>query len=309
MYTCTVIVTNISDGPLVFLRTCIQQIKLNTHPEVTCKVIIAEQSKPEVYNKVCEIYKGDPMVKVLKCEKVDCGWAYDQALKHVDTEYTCTLDDDAFPISNKWLYMPIKLIEKYGLSFVGTDTGLSMAYYEHTDKFYGKPWKHINNYYRVSPTKYMKLLSEDVGWVRVCSRFKIPQVKFKPTPWGITRGCDNGVIAQWYSEYIGLPPKQALPGVSILGHTGWGVYGINVENLVFHWVFGYNEGHAHDVLGEQYMKYRNEIMSKEVLDQEYINMLLKNSEYVPKAHRSVIYPPEMLKFVDEILEEETKKKG
>jgi hypothetical protein len=266
MTSCTVLIPHV-DTPY-YLKVCLEQVRKYRHPEVEQKVIVVDQSG----NSTCKDSFESADVCVVQAPRIDAGYPIDLGAKMADTDYFCTLDCDAFPIHRNWLRYPIALIEKYGFSFVGNNTGLDQSYKDKGAFF------HINNYFRVSKTSVVKDLSEVVGFMRVGNRHKVGYHP-KDTSWG-DLACDNGVVAQWYADQKGYGPKISLPVTSHVGCTPkMGIYGMVVDDLVFHMVFGYGQewiADMQDVLGSDYLALREKMMAG-ALNEGVINDLISKS--------------------------------
>lgn len=292
---CTIVIPHVNTP--YYLYGCIDQIKRYRHPEINQKIIVIDQSKYNINIEVCRKYISDFDVTVITAPQVDAGFPLDLGLNHADTEYYCSLDCDAFPIHKNWLYLPIKLIEKYNFSFVGTDTGLSSSYKQKGD------FSHINNYFRVSKTHIAQTVSDTVGFMRPSNRKRVGFVP-KDERWG-DLSCDNGVIAQWYSDQEKMGDKFAFSLNKKLGLTKeMGLYGIVVDDLVFHIVFGWGEEWIDDlqkVLGENYLKLIEEIKSKPIdnnVIQNLINRCVHHDH--PRTINSQAVPDDINDFVEEI---------
>lgn len=250
MKTCTVLIPHVNAPH--YLRACVDSIRHYAHPEVEVRIIIADQSARTLQKSVIQTYGKDPDVRVQCLPQVDAGYPIDVGVRMAGTEFFCSLDCDAFPISKNWLHVPITLIERHGFSFVGSNTGLHMAYASKGE------FCHLNNYFRVSRTSVAKKVSEDVGFMRVENRKKVGYGP-RDNDWG-DLSCDNGVVAQWYSDRAGLGPKLALNINKYLGKTPqYGLYGMVIDDLVFHLVFGFCEEwlkDLHGALGPDYMDLR-----------------------------------------------------
>ncbi len=167
-----------------------------------------------------------------------------------------------------WLHIPIELIKKYNFTFVGKHTGLHNAYQSQGNFF------HINNYFRVSKTDLARNISLDVGFMRYNNR---PQASFTPrvqTSWNME--CDNGVIAQWYADQQKMGPKFSFAINKMLGLTNeMGIYGMVIDDLVFHMVFGFGREWIADLdktLGDPYQEW-NRLILKNGLTEEIIEKI------------------------------------
>ena len=216
-----------------YLDGCLKCIAAHQHPELALDLIVIDQSDERYMKQACAASMNG-RATYLSTTRVDAGYPIDVALKMAKGEYFCSLDCDAFPMHKNWLWLPIQCIKGGIAEWVGVDTGLSQAYSKK-----GK-WVHLNNYFRASKTTDAKAASEAVGFMRYGNRGRIPFVPTDKT-WeslGEPLDCDNGVIAQWWSKVrkLSLSPCRAL------GRTPeMGVYGMVIDDLVFHLVFGWGE--------------------------------------------------------------------
>ena len=251
MYTVSIAIPVVDE--FHFLRGTIEQIKKYKHPEINQQILVMDQSNT---NHLDRAYQSDPDVEVIKTTRIDAGYPIDEAAKIASGEYFCSLDADCWPVHPAYLYAPIKAIEKYKLSFVGKATGLHLSY-QTQGNFY-----HINNYYRVSTTALVRKVAEAVSFMRYVNRYKANFIPNVDVPW--TADCDNGVVANWYVDYAKLGPKLSLAMNKKLGNTNeMGVYGMTIDELVTHMVFGYGKewiGNPHKVLGDKYLEWQNKIM-------------------------------------------------
>jgi len=252
-----------------FLKGSLRQIFKHRHNDIDYEIILCDQADKALSDEIMDIYGNNDEIKIVKLPRVDAGYPIDVSARMAKGEYFCSLDADAFPISNKWLWLPIKLIDKYGLSYVGKESGLHHSYKSLGDYY------HINNYYRLSKTSIAVKCSEDVGFMRPSNRRRV-DMKFNVD---MSIGCDNGVVAQWYSDKMNMGPKLGLFMDKIIGKTPTsGVYGMIIDDLVFHMVFGQTrEEHISGGLGEEYYSLNNDIYKNGLTD-ETINKLLSMSK-------------------------------
>lgn len=253
-----------------FLKGSIRQIMKYKHDEIEYEIIICDQTSPEMSEKINRLYGDNPEIKIVRIPRVDAGYPIDIAARMAKGEYFCSLDADAFPISNLWLYLPVKLIEKFGFSFIGKESGLHLSYTGQLGEYF-----HLNNYYRVSKTSVAKKISEDVGFIRPQNKHRVDLQYNQTHP----ISCDNGVIAQWYSDNQNMGPKLCLMMDKIIGKTPTlGVYGMIIEDLVFHMVFGQtNEECGIRNLGDNYKSLNEEINTNGLTD-ELIEKLVSMSK-------------------------------
>jgi hypothetical protein len=251
---------------LEFLKGSIKQIMKYKHAEIDYEIIICDQTNEEMSKKIHELYQDVPEIKIVKTPRIDAGYPIDIAVRMAKGEYFCTLDADAFPISDLWLYLPVKLIEKFNFSFVGKESGLHLSYVNQLGEYY-----HLNNYYRVSRTDLAKKISEEIGFIRPQNKARV-DLKYEKN---IYVSCDNGVMAQWYSDTEKMGPKFCLMMDKIIGKTpNLGVYGMVIDDLVFHMVFGQtNEECGINNLGDDYASLNREINENGLTD-EMIEKLL-----------------------------------
>ena len=295
-----------------FLKASIRQIMKHRHDEIDYEIIICDQTLPEMSEKINEIYKDNSEIKIVKIPRVDAGYPIDIAVRMAKGEYFCSLDADAFPISNLWLYLPVKLIEKFGFSFIGKESGLHHSYKNQLGEYF-----HLNNYYRVSKTSVAKQISENVGFIRPQNKHRV-DLRYSHSQ---SISCDNGVIAQWYSDNEKMGPKLSLMMDKIIGKTPTlGVYGMIIDDLVFHMVFGQtNEECGINNLGDGYVSLNREINQSGLTD-EIIERLLSLSKtenilglygqenlringrqyYNNTEHRFLSEDDEITKFINEI---------
>ena len=268
MDTCTILIPNVNTPYLLY--GSISQIEKYTN-NVDWEVMIVDQSDESIHNEIKEKYKNHPRVNVIKLPKIDAGFPIDYAARNSTKEFLCSLDVDAFPIHPNWLYLPIELIKQFNLSFVGQETGLGKH------EAYNKSgiFCHINNYFRVSRTDLAKKVSENAGFCRYQNRDRTG-LNFAKVNWKENHS-DNGVIAQWWSDQEKLGDKVSLSMNKIIGMTNeFGVYGMCIDDLVFHLVFGYHPDTITDSnksLGKQYLELET-LIKKEGLTQSIINKLL-----------------------------------
>jgi hypothetical protein len=251
---------------LEFLKGSIRQIMKHRHEEIDYEIIICDQTNDEMSQKINDLYKDNPEIKIVKIPRVDAGYPIDIAVRMASGEYFCTLDADAFPISNLWLYLPVKLIEKFNFSFIGKESGLHHSYTQQLGEYL-----HLNNYYRISRTDVAKKISEEIGFIRPQNKSRVNLTYEK----NVHISCDNGVLAQWYSDTEKMGPKLCLMMDKIIGKTPeLGVYGMVIDDLVFHMVFGQtNEECGINNLGNGYASLNREINENGLTD-EMIEKLL-----------------------------------
>jgi hypothetical protein len=280
MNSCTILIPHVNTPHLVI--GAINQIKKLTK-NVDYEVVVADQSDEAIHKSLLEKYKNDERIKVIKLNRVDAGYPIDVVSRSSTKEYFCTLDADAFPIHPNWLYLPIQLLKEFNLSFVGQDTGLG----HHPAYAFDGEFCHLNNYFRVSKTETAKLLSETAGFCRVQHQHRTG-LKYEDVNWKLDHA-DNGVLAQWYSDKKSLGGKVGLALNKILGMTNeFGVYGMCIDDLVFHFVFGYHPDTINDAkksLGNQYLDLENRIKSTGLTEEIIEELIASLKDHHPYETR------------------------
>jgi hypothetical protein len=288
---CSILIGHVDT--LNYLKFGVEQIRKYRHPEIPQEIIIVDQSPEAVFEEVRALYGTDDDIRLLRTAAVDLGYVIDVGLRHSRFDFCCTLDCDAFPIHRNWLYLPIRLLEKHNIAFVGSNTGLEKSYQQKGQFF------HLNNYYRVSRTALARQLSETVGFIRPGKR---NAVGFQPkdTSWG-TDYADVGVIAQWYADQKQLGDKLSLKITSYIGKTNkMGVYGMVIDDLVFHMVFGGKE-EVNETFGPAFLQLR-EKMLREGLAEPFIRELIAGSVKAGSSRSLNGQPldPEIDRFIEQL---------
>jgi hypothetical protein len=254
-----------------FLKGSINQIMKCKHPEIEYEIIICDQTSQEMSKMIHDQFSHYSEIKIVKIPRIDAGYPIDVASRMATGQYFCTLDSDAFPISGLWLYLPVRLIEEFGFSFIGKESGLHYSYKDSLGDYF-----HINNYYRVSKTEVARKISQEIGFIRSQNRNNpLVQLEYSQS---FPIECDNGVLAQWWSDKFQMGPKLSLMMDKIIGKTPQlGVWGMIIDDLVFHMVFGQtNEECGIQSLGQDYVN-----MSKKInqfgLTEEVISELVSMS--------------------------------
>lgn len=254
---CTIVIPHVNTPHL--LKGSITQIEKLTD-NVDWEVFIADQSDVAIHNELMNFYKAHPRVRVGKLQRIDAGYPIDVAARSSGKEFLCSLDTDAFPIHPNWLYIPIQLIKEFNLSFVGQDSGLGL----HPEYTFDGEFCHLNNYFRVSKTSLARHISENAGFCRFQHQNRTGW-KFTDVGWKLNHA-DNGVVAQWWSDKIRAGDKVGLALNKILGMTNeFGVYGMCIDDLVFHFVFGFHPDTINDAnksLGKDYLELEQKIKAE-----------------------------------------------
>lgn len=231
----TIIISNYES--LHWLRIAVHQIR--KHTKIPYHILISDQSA-DPYAVQAE-YNGWDFVTVVPMPAHSSGYALDYILKNVsvDTPYICSMDVDTFPISDKWLTVPILLIENFGLTWVGLRAEIERAYNLH--------YFHMGECYRIGRTEDFKLLSEGAGWKQIKgSGFR-----------------DNAVVAHSWEDANFKHKKLSLPVTGRIGLTlTEGEYGRVIGNLAVHFCLAFT-GTLHAKreknLGEDYLCWEEKI--------------------------------------------------
>lgn len=258
-----------------FLKLCLEHIQINHNKELIEKIyVLDDASNDGSLEKAKKHFKNYKNIEFHRFDRhnkyeADVGLLLDYGLKLVKEQYVVTIDADLFPLSPHWLTLPIWVIEKYGCSSVGLDTGLSNAYshrprsteWWHPDNgylphggIYDNSWfTCTNNLYRVMPTALAKVVSEQIGFTRASPHLikyrlilsnpifnKINKIlgyfyqRYQRHPY-LPGGEDNGVAANHFIDINKMGPKFNIPLTSYIGLTPKdGAFGQNVSGLVFH---------------------------------------------------------------------------
>lgn len=270
MYGCSIVIPHVNT--LYFLKFCVEQIRKYRHPEVGQEIIICDQSSEPVFDEIRSLYGQDPQIQLVRLPKSSHGYAIDMGVKNAKHGFFCTLDSDAFPIHRNWLYLPLRLMDKYGFSSVGHDSGMAMSYRQKGE------FIHLGNDFHITRTDLAIQLSETVGFMRPeeWERFGfIP----KDNSWG-NDWADSGVVAQWYSDQKKLGDKLSLKLTSYVGHVkSGGIFGLVYEDLVFHLGYGSAEVYLqnlNEMLGSDFWMQR-ENMRIAGVSEPLIRSLIENS--------------------------------
>lgn len=294
-----------------FLDACIRKIDEQRSDSLRQHVyIVDDDSADGSLESIRDRWSGRDDVTILEPHRSnrdvpDVGLLLDHALERVSERYVCMIDADVLPISPYWLSFPIHLLDKYGCSSVGCDTGLSNAYMKM--KLCPGRWQNeagyslgfalfdnenftcTNNFYRVMKTSLAKVVSEQIGFSRQTThmpastagkalrRAKRELQRITPGDY-CPAGCDNGVAANHFIDINKLGPKLNIPLTSWVASTPRdGVFGQNVCGLVFHFALSTRalsrRRREIDDPGEVYRRY-GETIATDGLTDELLDELL-----------------------------------
>ncbi len=294
---CGIIIPHWESYP--FASACLKEIKKCASIKEHI-YLIDDGSQDGSYERLIEEWKSDPEITFIQAfrpnkEVPDVGWLLDFALKQVKERYVAMIDADVYPISDDWLRFPIWLLQRYGCSSVGCDTGLSNAY---TSRFvFPQRWRKkeyipqyslydnsrftcTNNFYRIMETGMAQVVADYAGFYR---RSLIPAHSFSGkvrnrlihyfsliqtmVSGRYTADADNGVIANLFIDENRLGPKFSLPITSYLGKTpSDGVFGQNVCSLIFHFALS----------TRALSRWRREVSNAGLAYQEYVCQIFEN---------------------------------
>lgn len=290
MTTCTVFIPHRNTKH--YLDACIREVRRRVHPEIDQHIVIADQSDDGSFAKIQDQYSSSQDITLIKTPVLGCGYGFDVAVRQMDTEYVTAIHCDAFPVHHNWLYLPIKLIERYGYSFVGHDSGLGQASAYENREFFSV----INNYYRTCRVKLARELSHAVGFIRPQLRHRA-EIPYEKKAWP-KQYADNGVVAHWWANRQGYGPKLSLKATRRLGQTEaeWGKapFGNVIDDMLLHLVFASKPLERY---GENYRVLADQL--KREID---VNELMKATQPV-KRSRSVDrlpIPPEVEAYIEEL---------
>lgn len=237
-----------------FLKPCLEAVQQNRNEALVEKVYVLDDASADgSFEKAQETFKDDKNIEFHRFERPnrstepDVGLLFDNALKFVNEQYIVTIDADTFPLSKDWITFPIWLLETYGCSSVGSDTGSSVAYIPQATsrswwQTYTGDWRGYwitgglfdndvftvaNNMYHVMRTALAKVVSESVGFTMATGTAdRYPYLPGR---------CDNGVAASHFIDLNRMGPKFNIPLTTYIGLTPHdGAFGQNYAGLVFH---------------------------------------------------------------------------
>lgn len=282
MKSCTIIISHFES--LVFLRTCIRQTRRYANENIHQHIIICDQSSDNTYYDVLAEYEGDEDITVVHTSPLYSGYGLDWIFRNVEikTDYVAQIHVDAFSISDKWLLMPIKLIEECTLDFVGQLQFINgknnLAHIYPPDPFFA-----MAQCYNVAPTHVYRELAMIPGFTRFHNR---PLARQEGMEWSAfdwdrwaahdyqARGSDDDVVAfHWQDKH-----KQVDKlGLAITGYIEPS-YGRIIESVVFHFGSHREALSVLESMPKMYSYYLNKInldYSDELID-EMVELAKKN---------------------------------
>lgn len=282
MKSCTIIISHFESLP--FLKTAVRQTRKYANKNVEQSILVIDQSCDDTFIKIKELYDCDSGIKIVHTLPLYSGFGLDYAFRYLDikTDYIAQLHSDAFPISDKWLTMPIALIEESSFSFVGQlqciGTGNESIYPP-------SPFFAMAQCFNVAKTETYKELSLQAGFTRFHNR---PQsgLTFENNDWEVWasddyehKGSDDDVVAfSWNGKYN----TENMFGLAITGFIA-PAYGRIIEDVVFHFGSCRESIGTGGTMGSQYAEYTKRI------NEDYSDLLI--DEMVNKAKANT--PPNM----------------
>lgn len=277
MKSVTIIISHYESLP--FLECCIRQLRRQFNSAVGQKIIIVDQSEWSTYHQIVSMYEGDSNIEVIKTDALYSGYGIDYVIRNIPihTEYICQIHVDAVPISDKWLTLPISLIEEYNLSFVGQlqfiSDGTQSIYPPH-------PIFAMAQCYNIARTETYRELSLNGGFTRFHNR---PQsgLSFANNDWSEwaaadynSRGSDDDIVAfHWNSKY----KTDNMLGLAISGYIAPN-FGRIIEDVVFHFGSCRESIGTGNAMGGLYRQYTERINAdyNDNLIEEMINLAKAN---------------------------------
>lgn len=265
---CTIIIFHYES--LAYLRACVRQVRKYAREDIPQHIIIAEQSDSPSKSLVHQEFVRAPDITVIDIPKYGSGFSIDYIMRSglVQTDFVCNIDVDTMAIHPNWLYVPIKLIEEYDLSFVGVHAEIESAY-AHMGKFFC-----LAQYFRVGRRSDYVNLCINGGFVKNDHRVELAYTNYDWRGWS-----DNCVIAHWWEDKYTENNKLALAVPDHLGVAPLeGRYGRYTDDLVFHFGLSNNWKGVADkeaALGKEFLTWM-ERMKSEGLTGEMLEEMLSS---------------------------------
>jgi len=285
MTSCTIIISHYES--LNFLRACVRQIRKHKHPEIEQYIIIADQSGKDTAIQIMDEFNGEDIV-VVHTKPLWSGYGIDYLMRDggIETDYICQLHVDAFSISDKWLLLPIKLIEENNFAFVGQlhfiSDGKSSIYPP------GRPFFSMSPTFNVARTETYKEMALQAGFTRFHNRTtdfhnKIPMdfpMTFANNDWELwakedyyNRGSDDDTVAFCWEDTYRQHNKLGLAITGRIGVLGREPdFGRVIDDLVFHFGSCREAISILSKMGNKYQEYTKKI--KDGYSDELVEELL-----------------------------------
>lgn len=278
MTSVTIIISHFESVP--FLHAAIRQIRKYKHPKIRQTIYIIDQSSKETFVEIDKQYGDNSDIELVLIEPRYSGYGIDWAIRYgnINSEYICQIHTDVVPISLQWLYLPIKLIEEYNLSFVGQ---LQFINNNNASIYPPNPFFAMAQCFNVARTETYREMSLEAGFTRFHNR---PEsgLTFKNNDWAKwaeedyhARGSDDDTVAfHWESKYRNTDKL----GLAITGYIA-PAYGRIIEGIVFHFCSCRESIGTGDAMGEEYKELTRRI------NENYSDELIQEMIELAKANR------------------------
>lgn len=273
MKSCTIIISHFES--IEFLTACIRQIRKYANPEINQKIIISDQSRLQPHSVVLGLYGDCDDILIVRTAPLYSGFGIDYIMRNVEikTEYICQIHVDVLAISDKWLLLPITLLEENNYYFVGQVQFISKksdtAYPNHNSFFA------MAQSFNVARAETYKEMSLHAGFTRYHNR---PQsgITFLNDDWDRwaqedyqARGSDDDVVAFCWEDRHRKHDKLGLAVTGFINHR----FGHIIEDIVFHFGSCRESIGVFDSMSPEYKKFTQKIM--EGYSDELIEEMIK----------------------------------
>lgn len=282
MTSCAIILSHYKSLP--FLEASVRQIRKYANEKIEQHIYIIDQSGEAEYNQIKEWYYCSADITIVKTDPRYSGYGLDFLFRYynVSQEYIAQIHCDSFPISDKWLIIPITLIKENNLSFVGQ---LQFINNNLASIYPPNPFFAMAQCYNVARTSTYIEMSMEAGFTRFHNR---PQsgLTFKNDDWAQwakddygNRGSDDDVVAFHWEDVHRQHNKLGLAISGMIGSPEDGSsWGRVIDGLIFHF------GSAREAIGvmdrmpikyQEFTKKINNCFTDEVL-QELLSKVKPN---------------------------------
>lgn len=274
---CTIIISHYESE--CFLHTCIRQTRKMEHSDIDQHIIICDQSSDETANRISKIYGMAKDITIVRTLPLYSGFGLDYIMRNIEikTDYICQLHVDAFGITPNYIYLCIKLINEYNLSFVGQLQCINLGDSPVYPPF---PFFAMAQCFNVARTDTYKVLSLEAGFTRFHNR---PQsgLTFQSNDWSEwakddynARGSDDDIVAfHWQDKHTQMDKL----GLAITGYIQPS-FGRIIESVLFHFGSCREASSNINSMPELYRYYTNKInedYSDSLID-EMVNLAMAN---------------------------------
>lgn len=264
-----------------FLHTCIRQIRKYKHPSINQKICVADQSSQETYLGLERTYENDSDIEIFWLQhQLWSGYGIDFLMRYgkIESDYVVQLHSDAFPISDRWLLLPITLIEENNYSFVGQlqfiADGKASIY--PPNKFFA-----MAQCFNIAKTETYRALSLVAGFTRFHNR-RQANMEWMSNSWEQwangdyqARGSDDDVVAFHWQD---TNTNQNKLGLAITGYIE-PAFGRIIEDIVFHFGSARESIGVINQMSEGYRRYTRKI------NNGYTDALIEEMVSLAKANQ------------------------